>query len=504
MRKIGVFGMGAISPIGNSVPELWQSLLDGKSGIGPITHFDPADIVSFVEPSAQQPLIAEVTDAEGKKTYIDLAAKGPIRLVTRSGETYEPTTVRIPRSFSIETRESAEVRDFDAEAILASYIQRHPRFASLPPEEAASLARGSLRQFDPFSLFAIAATMEAVSGIPVIEDLFRVGDKRKADERNDRAGCYIGTGIGGAQTWERGYHEFLLRGPSRVGPRVIPGLMANRPVSDIATLFGLTGGGYAVVNACASGKSALMTAIEAIHAGTLDLAVVGGTEACDTAYTVSGFTNMQALAKSSRYASPEAASRPFDIDRSGFVIGEGAAMFVIADLDYGKSLGLKPIATILGYGMSNDAFHPTAPHPDALGMIVSMRNALGMADIRPSHVDYINSHGTSTELNDPLEAKAIEEVFGDWAETVRVTSTKANHGHLLGAAGALESAIAIQVLRHGIVPPQANLNAVDPACARLNIPTRAMEGDFRVTMSNSLAFGGGNATIIYARPDFQK
>ena len=405
-RRVVITGMGAITPIGNSVPDMWESVKAGKSGAGPITKFDPSEFA---------------------------------------------------------TKIAAEVKDFDAK----EYMDK---------KEA--------RKMETFSQFTVAASLEAMKDAKLSE----------GDYDPDRTGVILGVGIGGFETIESSYKSLFDKGPSRVPPMTIPKLIANIGPANVALMINAHGPVYSIATACSSGTDAIGNSMRWIREGLGDVVITGGVEACITQLGVAGFNVIQAL--TTRNDDPEHASRPFDKDRDGFLIGEGAGTLILEELEHAKKRGAPIYAEVVGSGITNDAYHRTAPHPEGTGAITAIRMALKDAGIKPEDVDYINAHGTSTPLNDPTETKVIKEVFGDHAYKLKVSSTKSMHGHLVGAAGAVEAIISALAIRDQYFPATINLDEADPECDLDYVPNRGVEGPINVAVSNSLGFGGHNGIAV--------
>jgi 3-oxoacyl-[acyl-carrier-protein] synthase II len=410
VRRVVVTGMGAISPVGLDVSTTWDAIIAGRSGVGPITHFDTTDY---------------------------------------------RTTI------------AAEIKGFDPK----NYI---------PPKEA--------RRMDPFAQYALVASQEAIrsAGLP------------PSGERGDlstRTAVIIGSGIGGIGTTTEQTLVLKERGPSRVSPFLIPMILPETAASMVAIQFGFRGPNMAVTSACATGANAIGEASEMIKRNVADVAICGGTEAGIVPISVAGFSIMRAL--SERNDEPQRASRPFDRNRDGFVIGEGAGILVLEELEHARARGAQILAELVGYGSTDDAFHITAPDEDGSGAIACMHMALQSGGLRPEQIGYINAHGTGTPLNDVAETKAIKALFGDQAYRCPVSSTKSMTGHLLGAAGALEAVLSIQALRHQTLPPTINLDDPDPACDLDYVPHRARPAAIEFVMSNSFGFGGHNVCLVF-------
>lgn len=405
-RRVVITGMGAITPIGNTVDEFWSNVKKGTVGIGPITQIDTADY--------KAKLAAEV--------------KG-----------FEPKEFMDPKS---------------------------------------------ARRMERFAQFAVAAAKQALadSGIDMEqEDPYMVGT------------C-VGCGIGSLQCMQREYKKLLDKGPNRVGPLMIPSLISNMAAGNIAIQFGLKGKNINIVTACATGNHNIGEGFRSVQYGEADVMVAGGAEAAITELGVAGFTNMTALSLST---DPKKASIPFDVDRSGFVMGEGAGIVILEELEHAKKRGAKIYAEVIGYGATNDAFHITSPAEDGSGAAKAMEFAIRDAGIRPEEVDYINAHGTSTHLNDLFETRAIKLAMGDAAYGCKISSTKSMVGHLLGAAGGVESITCVKSITDGFVHVNAGLVNQDPECDLDCVKGEGIEMDVRTALSNSLGFGGHNATLIF-------
>jgi len=344
-----------------------------------------------------------------------------------------------------------------------------------------------IKRIDLFIQYALAASKIAIedSGL----DMGR--------EEAERVGVVVGTGLGGLPTLEK-YHSILLeRGPGRISPFFIPMLIANEAPGHIAIQFGIKGPNLCIVTACATGAHSIGESFRIIQYGDADVMVAGGTEANLTPLTVGGFNAMKAL--STRNDAPEKASRPFEKDRDGFVVSEGCGIIIMEELEHAKKRGAKIYAEIAGYGYNGDAYHITAPCPDGDGFVRCIKVALKDANIRPEEVDYINAHGTSTELNDYIETLAIKEVFKDGAYKIPVSSTKSMTGHLLGAAGAIEAIFSVLSIRDQICPPTINYETPDPQCDLDYVPNVSRKHKIDVVLSNSFGFGGTNSTLVFRR-----
>jgi 3-oxoacyl-[acyl-carrier-protein] synthase II len=365
-----------------------------------------------------------------------------------------------------DTRIAAEVKGFNPEL----YIEKK-----------------EVKKMDLFIQYALAAAKEAVE------------DSRLSitPENGDRIGVIVGTGLGGLPTIEK-YHQILMeRGPGRISPFFIPMLVANLAAGQIAIQYGAKGPNICLVTACATGGHCIGDAFRAIVYGDADAVIAGGTEANITPLTVGGFNAMKAL--STRNDEPEKACRPFEKNRNGFVIAEGAGIVILEELEFAQKRNARIYAELIGYGYTGDAYHITAPSPDGDGAIRCMRMAIKDAGLKPEDIDYINAHGTSTQLNDLTETIAIKKVFGDHAKKIPISATKSMTGHLLGAAGSTEAIFTVLALRDGILPPTINYEEPDPECDLDYVPNVARRQDLNTGMSNAFGFGGTNATLIFKK-----
>lgn len=404
-RRVVVTGMGAITPIGNTVEEFWNSIKEGIVGIGEITKFDTTDF--------KVKLAAEVKNFAAKERLDFKAAK----------------------------------------------------------------------RMEPFSQYAVAAAKEA----------FQDAGLNMEEEDPFRIGVIVGSGIGSLQVAEREYEKILTKGPSRVNPLMVPLMISNMAAGNIAIYLGLKGKCTSVTTACATGTHSIGDALRAIQYGDADVILAGGAESAICSLSVSGFTNLTALTTST---DPRRASIPFDKDRSGFVIGEGAGVVVLEELEHAKKRGAKIYAEIAGYGATCDAYHITAPAEDGAGAAKAMELTITDANMTPEDVDYINAHGTSTHHNDLFETRAIKQVFGDAASNIIVNSTKSMTGHLLGAAGGIEFIVCVKSIEEGFIHQTMGLETADEEC-NLNYAIGApIQKPVRCALSNSLGFGGHNATLL--------
>ena len=370
----------------------------------------------------------------------------------------------------LKTRFAAEVKGFD-------------------PQE--TLGRREARRMDRYAQLAAVAVLEAVGNAGLAID----------DGNRDRVGVILGTGIGGAGTLVNETRKFVERGPRWVSPHLVPMMLPDAAPGQIAILLGARGPNMSVVTACASGTNAIGEAAEMIRRGAADVILAGGSEAGIVDVAVAGFSIMDAL--SARNDDPPGASRPFDLNRDGFVVGEGSAFLVLESEAFARARGALLLAEVVGYGTTNDAYHISAPAENGAGAAACMKLALADAGLAPSEIDYINAHGTSTRLNDMSETTAIKDVFGETAYNIPISSTKSMTGHLLGAAGTLEAMFCIQALQTGVLPPTINYETPDPVCDLDYVPNQPRQVAIDYALSNSFGFGGHNACLILGRPAAQ-
>ncbi len=354
----------------------------------------------------------------------------------------------------------------------------------------AELGRGAARRLDRFTHLATIAAREAAADAFLTEG----DDERIVRADPDRTGVVLGSGIGGAETWQEEYPRYLGKGPGRVSPMFVPKMLSNTAAGTVAIRSGARGPNLTVNTACAAGASAIHVARDLLRSGAADVMLAGGVEAGITGLSVSAFAQMGALTKN---PDPASASRPFDVDRDGFVIGEGAAVLVLETAEHAEARGVEPLAVVAGAGASADAFHATAPPDDGGGAALAIRRALEDAGIDPTTIGHLNAHGTSTPLNDAAEARALHAVFGEHAARLVVCSTKGVTGHTLGAAGAIEAVFAIQALREGLVPPTANLVRQDPEIDLDVVSGAPREVALQAVLSTSMGFGGQNAALVF-------
>jgi len=365
-----------------------------------------------------------------------------------------------------ETRIAAEVKDFDPA----------PRFG-----------RKETRRMDRYTQFAVAATADALADAQLTI----------TENNRDRIGVFIGTGIGGIGTLLAEAEVYRTRGPNRVSPFLVPMMLPDAAGGQVAITFGMRGPNLGLISACATGSNAIGEAAETIRRGAADVMVAGGAEAAIVPVALAGFNSMGAM--TTRNDDPTRASRPFDKTRDGFLAGEGGAVVVLESEAHALARGAKIYGLLLGYGVTNDAYHVSAPLENGAGAVVSMRLALQQAQLQGSDIDYLNAHGTSTQLNDKSETAAIKTVFGESAYDLPVSSTKSMTGHLLGAAGALEAIFCLKAMADSILPPTINYETPDPACDLDYVPNQARPKTVRRVMSNSFGFGGHNACLIFGQ-----
>jgi 3-oxoacyl-[acyl-carrier-protein] synthase II len=408
-RRVVITGLGAITPLGNSIEANWENVLNGASGVGYITRFDAHGL--------------------------------PVRI-------------------------AAEVKDFRAEDWMD---------------------KKDVKKMDLFIHYSVAASFTAIEDAKL----------KITDENAERAGVIVGSGMGGLMAIEQ-YHKLLLeKGHKKVSPFFIPMLICNLASGQVSMRFNLKGPNSCVATACATGAHAIGDAYKIIQRGDADIMLAGGSESTITPLAVVGFANMRAL--STRNDDPTRASRPFDADRDGFIMGEGAGVVVLEELEGARARGAPIYAEIIGYGMTADAHHITMPDPDGAQVSRCMRLAIEESGSDPTEVDYINAHGTSTPFNDKFETLAIKHVFGDHAYKLAVSANKSMVGHLLGAAGGVEAIFTVLSIKHGIIPPTINYETPDPECDLDYVPNEARKADIRMAISNSFGFGGTNATLAFRR-----
>jgi len=405
-RRVVVTGIGVVSPVGNNKEDFWTSLINGKSGIGPLTAFDCTNY---------------------------------------------------------DSRIAGEVKNFVP----------HP-----------FISKKELRRMEKFVLFAVTAAKEALDGSGL--------DLSKEDPYN--VGVLVGSGIGSLGIIESQHKVVLERGPSRITPFLIPMLIVNMAAGHISILFNIKGPNSCTTTACASGTHAIGDAFRIIQYGDADVMIAGGTESCITTLGVGGFCALKAL--STRNDEPERASRPFDRDRDGFIMAEGAGIVILEEMEHAKKRNAKIYGELVGYGMTGDGYHLTAPDPSGEPAARSILNALNDGKLNPEDVSYINAHGTSTLLNDKTETLAIKKVFKTYAGKLAISSTKSMTGHLLGAAGGVEFAASLLAIERNIIPPTINYENPDPDCDLDYVPNKAREAKVDVSLSISLGFGGHNSTLI--------
>ncbi len=354
-------------------------------------------------------------------------------------------------------------------------------------DATTALGRKEAKRLDRFSQFACVAAIEALEH----------ANLNMEKEDADRVGVLIGSGVGGIITITDQHKILLQKGPKRVSPFLVPMMLGDMASGQVSMMIGAKGPNFSTVSACATGADSIGEALEMIRRGRADVVIAGGTEAAVCEIGVAGFNSCMAL--STRNEDPQGASRPFDSDRDGFVLGEGAGLLVLESLEHAEQRGANILAEMSGYGASSDAHHVTQPHPEGEGAARAMKWAIEDAGITPDKIDYINAHGTSTPLNDKYETIAMKRMYGDHAYKLAISSTKSMTGHLLGAAGGIEAAFTVLTIKNGIVPPTINIDNPDPDCDLNYIPNTAKKQPVNVAMSNSLGFGGHNASLVFER-----
>ncbi|MEH7013550.1 beta-ketoacyl-ACP synthase II [Neobacillus niacini] len=407
-RRVVVTGVGAVTPLGNDVETTWKGIIEGKSGIGPLTRVNADEYPAKV---------------------------------------------------------AAQINDFNPESFMD---------------------RKDARKMDRFTQYAVAAALMAVEDAKLTI----------TDENANRVGVWIGSGIGGMETFEEQYEIFQKRGYRRVSPFFVPMLIPDMATGQVSITLGAKGFNSCTVTACATGTNSIGDAFKVIQRGDADAMITGGAEAPITKMSVAGFCANTAL---STNPDPKSASRPFDKNRDGFVIGEGAGIIVLEELEHALARGAKIYAEIVGYGATGDAYHITAPAPGGEGGARAMKMAINDAGLNFEDIDYINAHGTSTGYNDKFETLAVKEVFGVHAYKLAISSTKSMTGHLLGAAGGVEAIFTVLAMKDSIIPPTINYETADPECDLDYVPNAARQKEIKAAMSNSLGFGGHNATIVFRK-----
>lgn len=411
-RRIVFTGLGTYNPLGNDPDSTWEQVVKGKSGIGPITHFDASDL---------------------------------------------------------KTQFAGEVKGFDPVALFG---------------------RKEARRMERVAQLSLAAAEQALDDAGIENGANGAFDR-------DRVGVILGSGVGALQAIVDNVNTFNERGPDRVSPFFMPMMLPDTPAATISIARGFRGPNMAIATACASGNNAIGEAARTIQQGSADVMLAGGAEACIVPLAIASFNVMGAL--STRNEDPERAARPFDKDRDGFVTSEGAAVLILEELEHALARGARIYGELLGYGTSADAYHIAMPAENGAGAVLAMQRALDDAGLDVTAVDYVNAHGTGTTLNDREETAAIKTVFGERAYDMMVSSTKSMHGHLLGAAGALEALVCLKALEKGVAPPTINYETPDPDCDLDYVPNEARAAELNVLMSNGFGLGGHNAVIVVGR-----
>jgi 3-oxoacyl-[acyl-carrier-protein] synthase II len=420
MRRVVVTGLGLVTPLGGDVETTWANIVGGKSGAGPITHFDPSDFKCRI---------------------------------------------------ACEVKPADHEYGFDPDKRVDHKVQR---------------------QVDPFIVFGLDAAGQAIedAGLTEMDEATRL-----------RAGCSIGSGIGGLPGIEKESLVLAEKGPGRVSPHFVHGRLINLISGQVSIKYGLMGPNHAVVTACSTGAHSIGDAARMIKDGDADIMLAGGAEATICPIGIAGFAQARALSTNFN-DEPTRASRPYDEARDGFVMGEGAGVVVLEEYEHAKARGAKIYAEVVGYGLSGDAYHVTAPHPEGSGAYRAMEMALRKAGMSPAEIDYINAHGTSTPLGDERELGAVRRLFGDAIETVSMSSTKSAIGHLLGGAGAVESIFCILAMRDQVAPPTLNLENPSEGCEGVDlVPWKAKPRPIRAVLNNSFGFGGTNASLVMKQVD---
>lgn len=408
-RRVVVTGLGIISPVGNTVPDAWNSIINGKSGIGLIESADTSE------------------------------------LTTKIGGT---------------------IKNFDP---------------------SLAMSAKDIRRTDVFIQFAVEAARQAIQDAGLVID----------EKTSPRIGVAIGSGIGGLPWIEKNHTALQKSGPRKISPFFIPGAIINMAAGFVSIVFNIRGPNISIVTACTTGSHNIGHAARMIAYGDADAMLAGGTEMATSTLGIGGFASTRAL--STRNDEPEKASRPWDKDRDGFVLAEGAGVLVLEELEYAKKRGAHIYAELVGFGMSADGYHMTAPDPEGRGFVSSMQNTLADAGVSPEMIDYINAHGTSTPAGDVIEANAIKKVFGEHAYKLAVSSTKSMTGHMLGAAGAAEAIFSILAIRDQIAPPTINLDHPDEGCDLDFLPKEARKMKINMVLSNSFGFGGTNGSLLFKK-----
>ena len=370
---------------------------------------------------------------------------------------------------------------------------------------------GEVKNFDPsqwidkkearkmarFTQFAAVATTQALIDADLLGDADADG-KRLVKSDPFRTGIVLGNGIGGFEVVTEGYKKLFDAGPKRMPPLTIPMMIPNEAAGNISMMYGTRGPAFTQVTACASGTDALGQALDLIRAGRCDVIISGGTEATILPFAIGGFQQLKALS-TKRCNEPTKASRPFDADRDGFVMGEGSGILILESEEHAKKRGAKIIAEFAGYGATADAYHITAPDPNGIGCSTALKNAIADAGLKPEDIQYYNAHGTSTEINDPTETKMLKLAFGDHASKLKISSTKSMHGHCIAGGGGLEAIVCILAIRDGFFPPTINLDNPDPECDLDYVPHKAQYGTVTAAASGSLGFGGHNGMVVFKK-----
>ena len=382
---------------------------------------------------------------------------------------------------------SFDTTDFDVK--IAGEIKDFDPSLWIEKKESRKMAR--------FTQFAVAAATQALVQADLLGEANAEG-KRTVKSDAEKTAIVLGNGIGGFEVVSESFKKLFDAGPRRMPPLTVPMMITNEAAGNISMMFGTRGPAYTQVTACAAGTDALGQSLDMIRSGRVDVMIAGGTEATIVPFAVGGFQMIKALS-TKRCHEPEKASRPFDADRDGFVLGEGAGILILEAEEHAKKRGAKILAEFAGYGASADAFHITAPDPEGVGYSSAARQALANAGMRPEEIQYFNAHGTSTEINDPVETRMIKKVFGEHARKMKISSTKSMHGHCIGGTGGIEAIACILAMRDGFFPPTINLENPDPECDLDYVPNKVQYGEINTAASGSLGFGGHNGVVIFKK-----
>jgi 3-oxoacyl-[acyl-carrier-protein] synthase II len=448
--RVVVTGMGAITPIGNTVEEFKNSLIAGKSGIGPITQFDT--------------------------TGFDVRIAGEVKNFNASEWMDKKDGRKMARFSQFAVAATAQALD------QAGLLENDPAYATESGAAAGTAAS------------AAAETLSSVS--PAAALPLAQGKRIRADAQ--RVGIVLGNGIGGFEIVSESFRKLHDSGPRRMLPLTVPMMIGNEAAGNISMIFGAKGPAYTQVTACASGADALGQALDLIRSGRVDVVIAGGTEACIVPFAIGGFQMLKALS-TKHNDEPEKASRPFSADRDGFVLGEAAGILILESEEHAKARGAHILAEFAGYGGTADAYHITSPEPSGEGGGQAIRLALEDSGLKPEDVQYYNAHGTSTEINDVTETKMLKYAFGDHAYKLKISSTKSMTGHCVAGGGGIEAIACILAIRDGFFPPTINLDKADPECDLDYVPNKVQYGEINAALSGNLGFGGHNGVVAFKK-----